>query len=248
MKMNKTLLLKASAFFLLLITLLFSCGIPTYFYVNYTFEKGSGDDSSVSGTFTFTDSYNNLSWVDTGTGPSLMLAYIVTSSPGDIPKFETPFSSTYKRSNNNGIHVSEDELLSYDSGGITYRLHRFSDTTGIDFNSPTYMAYASNPTSADFKVTLSKDSNNFIDLSITDANGSSPPTTPYVLTGTSKLARLNGEAFSTDPSAITGFPDYTVSDTSLTLYCHVFAAVNVSQGLFSNNFWTDLKYLGRITL
>ena len=48
MKMNKTLLLKASAFFLLLSTLLFSCGIPTYFYVVSNFSQGSGDDSSVS--------------------------------------------------------------------------------------------------------------------------------------------------------------------------------------------------------
>ena len=247
MKMNKTLLLKASAFFLL-ITLLFSCGIPTYFYVGTTFNQGGGlPEDTVSGTFKFPDTYGNLSWVDPGTGPSLMLAYIVTTSQEE-PTFSQSFGTTYKRTSNNGIPVSEDELLSYNNGDYLYRLHRFSDINDNQFNSPTYMAYASNPTSADFKVTLSKDSNNYIDLSITDANDSSPPTTPYVLTGTSKLARFNGEAFSTDPSSITGFPDYTVSDTSLTLYCHVFAAVNVSQGLFSNNFWTDLKHLGRITL
>jgi len=245
MKMNKTLLLRASAFFLLLITLLLSCGIPTYFYVGTRFNRGGGlPEETVSGTFKFPDTYGNLSWIDPGTGPSLMLAYIVTTSQEE-PTFSQSFGTTYKRTSNNGIPVSEDELLSYNNGDYLYRLHRFSDINDNQFNSPTYMAYASNPTSADFKVTLTKDSDNFINLSITDANGSSPPTYPYVLTGASKLARFNGEAFLTDLSSQ---PDYTISNTALAMYCHVFAAVNVSQGSFSNNFWTDLEYLGRITL
>lgn len=245
MKMNKKLLLKASAFFLLLITLLFSCGIPTYFYVNTSFSQGVGlPEDTVSGTFTFPDTYGNLSWIDPGTGPSLMLAYIVTTSREE-PTFSQSFGTTYKRTSNNGIPVSEDELLSYNNGDYLYRLHRFSDINNNQFNSPTYMAYASNPISADFKVTLTKDSDNYMVLSITDANGSSPPTYPYVLTGANKLARFNGEAFLTDLSSQ---PDYTILTNPTDLYCHVYAAVNVSQGSFSNNFWTDLKYLGRITL
>ncbi|NCC13623.1 MAG: hypothetical protein EOM32_09670 [Spirochaetia bacterium] len=249
MKMNKTLLLKASAFFLLLITLLLSCGIPTYFYVGTTFNRGGGlSEDTVSGTFTFPDTYGNLSWIDPGTGPSLMLSYIVTTSH-DEPSFESLFSSTYKRTSNNGIPVSEDELLSYNSGDYLYRLHRFSDINDNQFNSPTYMAYASNPTSADFKVTLTKDSDNYMVLSITDANESSPPTYPYTYSGSQRLARFEGSAFlDSQPTNTSDYPDYTLLSEPDGLFCHVYAAVNVSQGDFSNNFWTDLKYLGRITL
>jgi len=248
MKMNKTLLLKASAFFLLLITLLFSCGIPTYFYVNYYFTKGSDlAIDTVAGKFTFTDTSNNLSWIDPGTGPSLMLAYCVTTSTND-PQFYSLFATKYKRTNNNGIPVSEDELLSYDNGGYIYRLHRFSDNNGIDFRSPQYTAYATNPNSPDFEVSLAKDSStNLVDISFTSGN--------YSILGSTKLARSIGtSAFETDIQKIKdqpgNFPDYTIIDASTAnkLYCHVFAAVNVSQGDFSNNFWTDLKHLGYIQL
>lgn len=243
MKMNKTLLLKASAFFLLLSTLLFSCGIPTYFYVVSNFSQGSGDDSSVSGSFTFTDPYNNLSWIDTGTGPSVMLAYIVTYSQ-TTPSFSSLFTSTYKRSNNNGIPVTEDELLSYVNGDNTYKLHRFSDNSGTVFTSPWYIAYANTPSTPDFAVTLTKAVDNYIDLSFTSGN--------YSLSGSSRLARYNGSAFITEIQTIRNseatYLDYTISDTEQTMYCHIFAAVNVSQGDFSNNFWTDLKHLGYIKL
>lgn len=242
MKMNKTLLLKASAFFLLLITLLFSCGIPTYFYVTYSFSKPQSSNS-VTGNFSFIDTHGNLSWIDPGTGPSLLLSYIVTYSQTP-PSFSSLFSSTYKRSNNNGIPVDDDLMLTSESGAYIYRLHRFSDENGIEFSSPEYVAYANTPSSPDLSVTLTKAGDNYLDLSFTSGN--------YSLSGSSRLARFDGKAFITDTQTIrdsaSTYKDYTISDTEQKMYCHVFAAVNVSQGDFTNNFWTDLQYMGYIEL
>lgn len=249
MKMNKTLLLKASAFFLL-ITLLFSCGIPTYFYVNYEFIKGSGLASdTVTGEFKFTDTYDNFSWIISGTGPSVMLSYIVTSSPS-IPSFNSLFSSTYKnkRSSNNGVAVEDDALLTYDSGGYTYTLHRFSDENGTEFDKPHYTAYDNNHSALKIKIILTKTNDNFMNLVITDGNDTSP-TYPYLYSGSQRLARFDGSTFlDSFPSNTSNYPDYTILSEPEGLYCHVFAAVNVSQGLFTNNFWTDLKHLGYIQL
>lgn len=248
MKMKKTLLLKASAFFLL-ITLLFSCGIPTYFYVVSDFSQGPGDDSTVTGTFTLTDPYNNFSWIDSGTGPSVMLAYIVTTS-SSIPSFSPPFSSTYqnKRSNNNGVAVEDDAFLTYDSAGYTYTLHRFSDENGTEFDKPQYTAYDSTPSTPIIKIILTKTNDNFMNLIITDGNDLAP-SNPYTYSGSQLLARFNGLAFlDSHPTNTADYPDYTILSEPEGLFCHVYAAVNVSQGDFSNNFWTDLEYLGRITL
>ena len=248
MKMKKTLLLKASAFFLL-ITLLFSCGIPTYFYVIPKFSQGTGDSSNISGTFTFSDPYNNFSWIETGTGPSVMLAYIVTSSPS-IPSFRSQFSSSYKnkRANNNGVAVEEDALLTYDNGGYVYKLHRFSDENFTVFDKPQYTAYDNNHNALTVKIILSKNADNFLNLTITDGNDSLPAY-PYTYSGSQSLARFDGSAFlDSYPNNTGDYPDYTILSEPDGLFCHVYAAVNVSQGDFTNNFWTDLQYMGYIEL
>ncbi len=89
---------------------------------------------TVTGEFKFTDTYDNFSWIISGTGPSVMLSYIVTSSPS-IPSFNSLFSSTYKnkRSSNNGVAVEDDALLTYDS--VDIRTHYIDSLMKMGLNS-----------------------------------------------------------------------------------------------------------------
>jgi hypothetical protein len=245
MKMIQKLLHKASVFFLATLLLLTGCGIATYFYVISAVTAGSDSIDSVSGSYAVSNYAENLSLITVGGGPGLLLCYTVTDSANTPSSISTAFSSQYIR-NNNGIAVTNDLVLESTSNHV----YQFSDSTGTKFRAPGYVLLADNPTSVDisFKLQRAADSSDsslrILNLSVT--NGS------YSMNGTGELRRYNGTSFPLQASTIIAnpdsYPDYQVSETSKTLYLHVFAAMSITEGSFSNIYWTQLVHLGYIEL
>lgn len=246
MKMNQKLLHKASVFFLATLLLLTGCGIATYFYVISAVTAGSESIDSVSGSYAVSNYAENLSLITVGGGPGLLLCYTVTDSEDTPSSVATAFSSQYIR-NNNGIAVTNDLVLETTNNHV----YQFSDSTRTKFRAPGYVALADNPTNVDisFKLQRAADSLDsslrILNLSVT--NGS------YSLKGTGELRRYDGTSFpmlaSTILSDKESFPDYQVSETPKeTLYLHVFAAMSITEGSFSNIYWTQLTHLGYIVL
>lgn len=251
MKMKRKLLPTVSVFFCILI--LASCGIATLFFVSYSFTPGSDTGDSVSGSFfVSSDTYNNLDLVKTGTGPSLMLFYVLSNSK-TIPysSISNTFSTNYKKSPYGRIvttSVSDPIVLTYtDSSGASFNLFAFSDTDRKLFSAPQYILSADVPSANNLEFSLSRSGNTasgYEIIPIRDAGA-------YTFQTAGNLRRFNGTQFSSDTEDIQDATvDYDTVDTSLiqdaTYYCHVFGAMCVSQGDFNNIFWTNLTYLGHL--
>jgi hypothetical protein len=242
MKRRTTILSTASVFFIVL-TLLVSCGIATIFM----FGDGTIlDDMGINGhevglTFSVDNAIGNLSDIDPGTGPSLMLFYTITGSRDPV-SFTDEFDSTYKRIYN-GININStlNEVLTVDD--IT--LYRFSDDQKTAFQAPLYIATANSRISPDFNCTLTKTavSGSTVSMDLAFDVGS------YTIHNSPKLYRYNGKPFETDINVVDeSFEDYHIDDQSSDMFLHIYGAVNVSKGSFNNIYWTDLVHLGYITL
>ncbi|MGE4453209.1 MAG: hypothetical protein AB7D92_01630 [Sphaerochaeta sp.] len=257
MKRRISILSTASVFFLVLI-LLISCGIATRFYIESSIRRTtSTTDDAISATYSVTsDRLNSLGWIDTGTGPSLMLFYLISGSEippsGIISKFDT----LYQR-NNVGAAISSDEVLSLTSASTDYTLYRFSDDFQSTFQSPGYIATANNPLSPNFSITVIKtpidDSHVAMNLQFdTGAYTIHNPSPTFSPSTVASLRRFNGVPFQTNVSTVIGsqasYPEYSAVGPTTGIHLHIYGAVNVSQGDFNNIYWTDLAYLGNITL
>jgi len=247
MKMNKKLLRIASVFFVLLA--LIGCGIATIFYYEVSYAKGENQaDDEVKGKFEFINDDSStddaLYMITPGKGPSLLLGYIVTdsqSSPSCSSQFISTFNTKFRKNGYSGLAVSSLEILSVSYDNTQYALYKLSDSEGTVFKSPLYVASANDrldPT-CEFTLTLQDD----FSLKLAIPN--------YTLSNTN-LCRYNGNKFSNEISKILNnsknYPDYSVQPDSTSLYVHLYGAMNVSEGEFSNIFWSPLYYLGSIEL
>lgn len=243
MKMNKKLLLTASVFFVLLA--LIGCGVATIFFNDVFYEKGTNlEDNQVKGTFKFVNN-DSLKMITIGTGPSLLIGYTVTDTVDRTlfnSKFITEFNSRYRKDGHFGRAVSSSEILSVTNEDTQYSLYQLSDSGGEVFRSPLYVASAINPLEPDCEYTLTLQDDNTLKLEVTKYNS----------WNSSNLRRYNGQIFETTISSIlpnaTKYPDYSLQTSSSSLYIHLYGAMNVSEGDFSNVFWSPLSYLGTIKL
>ncbi|MDX9823998.1 MAG: hypothetical protein RBU26_03570 [Sphaerochaeta sp.] len=232
MKMRNHILRMVSVFFLVLV--LGGCGIMTVFSVDYSFNSDTT-------TFTFTNPDNILSWITPSTGPSLMLAYIVTDEPKHPSILATKFNSEFRRNVVDGRMIpSGSKILSTLKDDKEYTLYKLSNSNGNEFNAPYFFSTATNPLNPDIQFSLSLTSNNTLRFSIVSGSYTNP---------NQELTRFNGNSFIAVPSEIADFPDYVVSDTVVgSLFIHVYAAINVSEGDFTNRFWTELHPVASIPL
>jgi hypothetical protein len=245
MKMNRKLLPMVSVFFCILI--LVSCGIATIFYVSYSFTAGSDTGGSVSGTFyVSSDEYENLDYITDGTGPSLMLFYVLSDeSTISQSAIISKFSTTYKTTPYGKIvsTTSDPIVLSTDD----YDLYAFSDTASTSFSAPEYIYTCNDPdeNSLEFTLTTEGDSSSLYDIAPTQDSSEN-----YTIQATGNLRRYNGDYFLSDTGEMDDEADYSTSVDSSEAkvngeyYCHVFGAFCVSEGEFNNIFWTSLVYLG----
>jgi hypothetical protein len=257
--------LHASVFFCLLL-LLGSCGIPQLFYVETSLDKITvEDDTSVSAEFEVTDDESdNLDSVDSGEGPSLMLFYILDEAnsttfiaQGVDDGIQDAFEDEYYPSISNGKPVSpstsDPVIVSYTaSDDTTYDLYAFASEDGTQFSASEYIMYAEDPENPDLVFTLTSsliedDSTYEMELAATD--GSYDFT--YAATD-GILRRYDGSSFLVSSSEIqsTDDEDYAnvASSGSSTYYVYVFAAFCVKSDSFTNTFWTDLVYIGDISI
>lgn len=256
MKIRTKFLFMVSVFFVSFL-LFSSCGIPTIFYMTYTFVAGSTNDgNSIQNTFNFNDTYGDLSLVDVGTGPSLMMMYYVSDS-SSAPEKSTiisDFKTTYG-GNTTGKNISytqnNPKILSSTYNSTNYALYPFSDSSDAIFSAPKYIANANSSNTPNFSFTLAKNSLSIspiqVDLALAFNSGS------YTSQTLKNLLRFNGKPFTTVEviNDSIHFPEYASIDTDASgtsLYVHVYAAVSVASGSFSNIYWTGLEYLGYITL
>ncbi len=242
MRMKAKLLLAASVFFMLLLVV--SCGEPTIFSTNVTIFRLLTESSppSVSAECTFENS-SILNDITSGKGPSLVLGYIITDSP-DAPSFEQEFNTQYVRKIYNGASLFNREILSLTKDTYSYSLHQFSDQNQTQFRSPYYVATATDKLDPNFTFTLTLQADQSIEVTI--------PSGSYTLHTIGNLMRYNGKNFNVNAAAILAdplqYPDCTITSSPPSLHCHVYAAMNVSDGRFSNIFWSSLKYIGSLTL
>ena len=235
MKMRKHTLRMVSVFFLVL--MLAGCGIKTVFTVDYVFA---------SNTFTFTDPMNSLSWITPSTGPSLLLSYLVSTESAPPSSIASKFNSEFRRLISDGRMIpSDSEILSVTSGSETYSLYKFTDSNALSQNAPYFLATATNPTNPDLEFSLSLNADDTLQFTI--VSGSYLPHT------SGSLTRFNGLPFETEPGTIINssendYPDYVVPNTGGTLYLHVYAATNVSEGDFNTIYWTKLEPVVSIQL
>lgn len=241
MKMRIHILRLVSVFFIVMV--LVGCGIMTVFTVTYAYNSGT---SNISGEFIFTDSADNrLSWITPSTGPSLLLCYLVTTESAAPSIVATKFDSEFKRNIADGRMIPNDfKILTVTSGSSEYSLYKFSDSSYTNFGSPHFLASASNPSNPDLEFSLSLNSDNSLQFSIDSGS--------YTLHASEPLTRFTGSPFQIVTSEIvsypTQYPDYVVQNTGGTLYLHIYAAINVSEGEFNNIFWTNLRHVGYIQL
>ncbi|AEV28288.1 hypothetical protein SpiGrapes_0430 [Sphaerochaeta pleomorpha str. Grapes] len=253
MKMKRKLLPAVSVFFCILI--LAGCGIATIFYITGSVTIDDEDsDIFINASFNvYSDEYNNLDLIKTGTGPSLMLFYILTDSNDTsfVANIKSNFSSIYKNSPYGKIvntSVSNPIVLTYTNtvSNKTYDLFAFSDPNRVQFSAPHYIASADDPNNSNFSFSLTRDGDTSLLYEII----------PTIISGdfsvqtSENLRRYNGNKFLSDTNEMTDKLDYesiSVQDIQdSTYYCHVFAAMCVSEGSFNNIFWTSLASLGYI--
>ncbi|MGH0054397.1 MAG: hypothetical protein ACQ5SW_13485 [Sphaerochaetaceae bacterium] len=248
MKKRIRILSTTSVFFIILI-LLSSCGIPTIFYIDSSITQTSSLDDSVAGKYTVhSDEFDNLSWINPGSGPSLMLFYLVTNEQGPPSNISSAFYSQYQRNSATVSISSENEVLTING----YTLYGFSDSQGTNFTRPYFIASADDPHNPDFTCTIKKNDTISGSTKI-DMTLSFDPTDEYSIHKSSTLRRYNGEKFEIAANNVRNplenYPEYhNIDIATIDMYCHIYAAVNVSEGSFDNNYWTDLEYLGNIQL
>ncbi|MDD4036826.1 MAG: hypothetical protein PHF06_00445 [Sphaerochaeta sp.] len=232
MKMRNHILRMVSVFFLVL--MLVGCGIMTVFSIDYSFDSNTT-------TFTFTNPDNILSWIKQSTGPSLLLAYIVTDEPANPTILSTKFNSEFRRNIVDGRMISSGSvILNTTSNNKEYTLYKLSDSNSNEFNAPYFFSTATNPLNPDIQFSVSLTSNNTLQFTVISGSYTNPSL---------ELTRFNGESFITVPSEVADFPDYVVSSTAVgSLYIHVYAAINISEGDFSNKYWTRLESVASIQL
>ena len=239
MKMNKKLLLTASVFFVLLAVI--GCGIPRIFFVDTNIKYK--DDEKIYITVSEYGGNANLSLITKDTGPSLFLGYIVNGNSAWGKENEASLNSAFRKKYQNtpfGTQISISNL----SGQVVTTSNE--DVTlyalsGSAIKAPYYHATADSPLSpsTSFEITPGYDSSGNIVLNLVF-----PPST-YTVHST-PLTRFNGNAFTIKKGD--NHPDYTTTDTNQELFCHIFAAINVGQGKFTNIYWSDLYYVKTVPL
>ena len=235
MKMNKKLLRIASVFFVLLA--LIGCGIMTVFSNEVSHAKESGvKNTEAKGTFTFVAD-DTLKMITKGAGPSLMLGYTVTDSRDASfeSRYRSEFNTKYRKNVSFGQAVSSSEILSVTIDDKLYKLYQLSDSYGRVFRSPTYVATAKNNLSPECSYAIELQTNKTLKLTI-----------PFYDVHYDDLCRFTGAVFT--KIGANSASDYIISDTPGTYHIHLFGAMNVSEGEFSNIFWSPLYYLGSIEL
>jgi len=255
MKMRNHILRMVSVFFLVLV--LGGCGMAVIFYIDSYIDVTDNDtETTLSGSYVVrNDEFNNLSLIKDDTGPSLWLGYVVSDSYTiSTTSIVNLFNSTYGK---NPYGRTIDPFSESDPAVLTlsdnsYALFQFSDTNrSDDYAAPLYHATAVDHTSPEDTFTITKTDVNstYVEFTLAFDNAKF---VSHVDGGI--LRRFDGSRFRNNVTyseilSNNDLLDYKISSTtSGKLYCHIFAAMNVTEGSFSNIYWTNLAYLGYLQL
>ena len=217
-RISIVLLIAASVF----LSLLASCGIPTYIVPTVSFTKGSTSSAST----TFSVSYKGDAVGDYGKVGLIIMYYpdkaVVDSS--DSSKIVSKFASSYKVSTYDGvvIDVKKNEpvfdITTTQTESGTGSVYAF-ELDGRAVESPTYTLSMS--TTGDFSSSIK--------LEFVDDEG----------VGKIRMT-VDGEEQGT---YLTIDDDINLSMTS---YLNIYAAISVQSSQYSNIFWSSLSSIGTI--
>ena len=252
MKKRNLLILMISAFFVLT-----GCGIPNIFTIGSSISVPSGNitNNSITAQYRVTQSHpEELTKINPAHGPKIFLGYVIT---GEKDTFSGVSASTIqaafekkagtmptKGRHFNSLAYREGEgILTLKVNDLDYVVYPFSDRNGTEFTSfrNYHIAYkglnhisSANMLATDFMLTFSKD----FSLNLINDHGN------YTAQFTGNLYRFKGTSFET---INTNQADVKATDLH-EAWIHIFAAVNISEGYFTNIYWSPISYLGSIKI
>ncbi|NLZ76787.1 MAG: hypothetical protein GX911_02330 [Spirochaetales bacterium] len=239
-----------SAFFVLL-----GCGIPTIFTIQSSIKVHLKEETKTTARYTVSQGASEeLGRIDPEHGPKILLGYAITASDATFDGFsssrlrtafeEKAGKAPYGRHIRSGAYA--DGIFSVkDAYDNEYVVYPFSDTSGGTFTSPNYHVMYSDPTKA--LITLKARIETDVVLEYIKDEGIFTVTTTnplYKNRTNDELTRIQQKRFSSIQSEDADVASYDPSD----MYVHLFAAINISQGDFTNIYWTDIAYLGSIRI
>lgn len=267
--------MKKAALTLVLLSAFFvsSCGMPQYILCpEYDFEPSSSYDEINIGSLELIENEDDTSLsslLEDCDGPSIAFFYVISNSSAKeaVDAATSRFASAYRVNGYQGIALSTDNntVFSFTDNGETQHLYLLSakgESTQSSFSAPYYVIrlkdgkYALNAdiTHIALEKTTVTDSNAAADTALKlTFSGSDYEFNGYPSESELTLYRYNGRPFvaGTDISTESSYTNEDYANISDSAYIHLFAAFCISpnsSSKFNNIFWSELTYMGSISL
>ena len=252
MKKRNLLILMISAFFVLT-----GCGIPNIFTIGSSISVPSGNitNNSITAQYRVTQSHpEELTKINPAHGPKIFLGYVITGEESTFDGFSsTTLQTAFEKKAGktpNGRHITkqayylEKGIFTVDKDDVSYKIYPFSDSKQSKYTSPDYhIAYQdsapiadANKLNTDFTLTFNQTSKD-IELTLTNSTYKNQ-------LEDGNLRRFEDQDFESPNNVDSD----VVGEGTGNWYVHIFAAVNISQGYFTNIYWSPISYLGSIKI
>lgn len=263
--------MKKAALTLVLLSAFFvsSCGMPQYILCpEYDFDRSV---ETTIGSLKLIENEDDTalgSLLEDCDGPSIAFFYVISGS-SDLSAVDaaiTRFGNTYRINGYQGIALSTDHntVFSFTDNGETQHLYLLSakGKTEQTFSAPYYMirlkdgkdALNADITHIALEKTTVTDSNAAADTALKlTFSGSDYEFNGYPSESELTLYRYNGRPFVTKANLSTekAYDNQDYENVDDTAYIHLFAAFCISpnsSSKFNNIFWSELTYMGSISL
>lgn len=250
-----------------------SCGMPQYILCpEYSFEPSSSYDEINIGSLELIEDEDDTSLgglLENCDGPSIAFFYVISNSSSKyaVDAAISRFTGIYRINGYQGIALSTDNntVFSFSDNSETQYLYLLSakgESKQSSFSAPYYMirlkdgknALNANITHIALETTAVTDSNVAANKALKlTFSGSDYEFNGYPSESELTLYRFNGRPFvaATDVSTESSYTNEDYANISDKAYIHLFAAFCISPNSnseFNNIFWSELTYMGSISL
>ena len=250
-----------------------SCGMPQYILCpEYSFEPSSSYDEINIGSLKLIEDEDDTSLgglLENCDGPSIAFFYVISNSSSKyaVDAAISRFTGIYRINGYQGIALSTDNntVFSFSDNSETQYLYLLSakgESKQSSFSAPYYMirlkdgknALNANITHIALETTAVTDSNVAANRALKlTFSGSDYEFNGYPSESELTLYRFNGRPFvaANDVSTESSYTNKDYANISDKAYIHLFAAFCISPNSnseFNNIFWSELTYMGSISL